>query len=55
MESHTNVILVLEPVRDRANNVLTNQLQANLHAVNIAAVAVDTGDVLTMKFSMIEC
>ena len=49
MEGHKNVMIIREPVTDRANNVLTDHLQASLRAITIAAVALDTEDMLTMN------
>ena len=56
MDGHKNVILVLKPVGNRANNVLPDQSKASRHAVITAAEAVDTREMPTMnRFSMNEC
>ena len=49
MGGHKSVMLMMEPVVDRANNVLTDHQQASLRAITIAAEAVDTEDMPTMN------
>lgn len=56
MEGHTDVTVMMEPVTDMANDLLTIHQQANIHAITIAAEAVDTEHMLTMNnFFMTKC
>ena len=48
-EGHTNLMLMVEPVTKKGNDVPTMCRQARFHSITIAVEVVEAGDMITMN------